>query len=50
MRVQNINVAHLLIARINNISHSRTVQNKNIIICFQNITDAHLLTAQNDKK
>ena len=50
MRYQNINVAHLLIARINNISHSRTAQNKIIIIRFQNINDTHLLTAQNDKK
>ena len=50
MRVQNINVAHLLTAQINNISQSRTAQNKNIIIRFQNINDAHLLTAQNDKK
>ena len=50
MHVQNINVAHLLTARINNTSHSRTAQNKHIIIRFQNINDAHLLTAQNDKK
>ena len=50
MGVQNINVACLLTAQINNISHSRTSQNKNIIIRFQNINDAHLLTAQNDKK
>jgi hypothetical protein len=51
MRVQNINVAHLLTAQINNISHSRSAQNKNIIIRFQNINyHAHLLTAQNDKK
>ena len=50
MRVENINVPHLLTTQINNISHSRTAQNKNIIIRFQNINDAHLLTAQNDKK
>ena len=50
MRVQNINVAHLLTARINKLGHSRTAQNKNIIIRFQNINDAHLLTARYDKK
>ena len=40
-----------LIEQINNINHSQTAQNKNIIIRFQNINyHAHLLTAQNDKK
>ena len=50
MRNQNINVVYLLTGRISNISYSRTAENKNNIIRFQNISDAYLLTAQKYKK